>query len=121
MSALYQVVVTGVLTGEFEAAEAVELFAKAFRVNTRRARRLVDGNEHVVKRNVDEPSAMQLMIRILDCGFECYVQEIHEDMLEYEEKRRQGERRIRTRRPPRPGAIQPDRRLQDRRSVDRSD
>jgi hypothetical protein len=118
MSKLYQVVVSGVLTQEYEAPEAVERLGKAFRLDSRRAARLMDGNEHVVKRNIDESTAMQLMIKILDCGFESYVQELH-DVPAYEEKRRRGERRLKTRRPPRLGAIQPDRRLKDRRRADR--
>ncbi|MBQ61494.1 MAG: hypothetical protein CMQ19_05390 [Gammaproteobacteria bacterium] len=63
---------------------------------------------------------MEFMIKVSEAGCECYVQEMpDEDKPDYDEKRKKGERRLRFRRPPRAGAIIPDRHLQIHRRKDR--
>ena len=117
---LFRVVFTGALTGEFDEATSKAQFSKMFRLDEARARRLFSGRESVIKNNVTEAVALQMMIKVLESGYECYVQEVpDEDEAEYHEKRSGGERRVRYRRDPRPGAILPDRRLKMRRKRDR--
>lgn len=118
---LYRVVFAGVLTGEYDLAATKARFARLFRLDARRTEMLFSGKEYVVKNNATEEVAMQLAFKITEAGCECYVQEItDEDNLDFEEKRRKPERRLRFRRGPRPGAIVPDRRLDIRRKKDRS-
>lgn len=117
---LFRVVFTGALTGEFDEPEAKAKFSKLFRLNEKNAAKVFSGHERVIKNNIEEAAAMQFMIRVLETGWECYVQEVpDEDEPDYDEKRKGGERRVRFRRGPRPGAIVPDRRLMIRRKRDR--
>ena len=117
---LFRVVFDGSLTGDFNLAEAKKRFAKLFRLNTKQTHVLFSGKEYVIKNNVAEAEAMKFMIRVAEAGCECYIQEVpDDDELDYEEKRRQDERRLRFRRGPRAGAIVGDRRLKIRRTKDR--
>ncbi len=101
---MYRVVFAGVLTGEYDLPTTKKRFGRLFRLNAKRTEALFSGKEYVVKNNVAEDVAMQLAFKISESGCECYVQEItDEDDLEYDEKRSRGERRLRFRRPPRPG------------------
>lgn len=117
---LYRVVFSGGLTGEFDEATAKARFAKLFRLDEKRIKALFSGKEIIIKNNLTEASAMEYMIKVSETGCECYVEEILEDDAEseYEEKRRNDDRRLRYRRGPRPGAIVPDRRLRIRRRKD---
>lgn len=115
----YKVVVSGALTGEFDAETTRGHLAKLFRLDDKRARALLSGKEHVVKNGVSEEVAMNYLIRIAEAGCECYLQEIpSEEDTSFEEQRFHAERRLRFRRGPRPGAVVPDRRLTIRRSID---
>jgi hypothetical protein len=117
---LFRVVFTGALTGEFDEPEARAKFSKLFRLNEKNAAKVFSGHERVIKNNIAEAEAMNFMIRVLETGWECYVQEVPDaNEPDYEEKRSSGERRIRFRRGPRPGAIIPDRRLVIRRRRDK--
>lgn len=115
---LFRVVLTGVLTGEFDEEEAKRRFSKVFKLSGPRLDRLLSGAERVIKTNISEDVAMTFMIRILECGYESYVQEMPDGSLDFDEKRSGSERRQRFRRGPRPGAIVPDRRLKMRRKRD---
>jgi len=118
---LYRVVFAGVLTGEYNLQTTKKRFARLFRLDARRTDVLFSGKEYVVKNNAPEDIAMALAMKISEAGCECYVQVItDEDDVDYDEKRVQGERRLRFRRGPRPGAIVPDRRLEIRRKKDRT-
>lgn len=115
----YKVVVSGALTGEFDAATTRDNLAKLFRLDQKRAHALLSGKEHVVKNDVSEDVAMNYLIRIAEAGCECYLQEIPDETIpDFEEQRFNAERRQRFRRGPRPGAIVPDRRLMIRRAID---
>ena len=117
---LFRVVFDGSLTGDFELSTAKQRFAKLFRLNKRQIEALFSGKEHIIKNNVPETEAMKLMIRVAEAGCECYIQEVPDDAeLNYEEKRKSGERRLRFRRGPRAGAIVSDRRTKIRRTKDR--
>lgn len=117
---LYRVVFSGALTGEYEAETAKARFAKLFRLDEKKIKTLFSGKEIVIKNNLTEAAAMAYMIKVSETGCECYVEEIlhDDDEGEYEEKRRNDDRRLRYRRGPRPGAIVPDRRLRIRRKRD---
>lgn len=118
---LFRVVFGGSLTGEFDEATAKKRFGKLFRLNDQRVNSLFSGKDYVIKNNVTESQAMTFMIKVSEAGCECSVQEMpDENEPEYDEKRKSGERRLRFRRPPRTGAIVPDRRLQIRRNKDRT-
>jgi hypothetical protein len=118
---LYRVVFAGVLTGEYNLQTTKKRFARLFRLDARRTDVLFSGKEYVVKNNSPEDIAMALAMKISEVGCECYVQVItDEDDVDYDEKRELGERRLRFRRGPRPGAIVPDRRLEIRRKKDRT-
>lgn len=117
---LFRVIFDGTMTGEFDEATTKKRFAKLFRLDAKRTAALFSGKEYVIKNNVTEALAMEFMIKVSEAGCECYVQEVpDEDEPDFEEKRKLGERRLRYRRGPRPGAIVPDRRLKIRRRKDR--
>jgi len=116
---LFRVVFDGSLTGEFDEATTKKRFGRLFRLASQRVNSLFSGKEYVIKNNVTESQAMEFMIKVSEAGCECYVQEMpDEDEPDYDEKRKAGERRLRFRRPPRAGAIVPDRRLKIRRKKD---
>ncbi len=117
---LFRVVFDGSLTGEFDEATAKKRFGKLFRVNDQRVNTLFSGKNYVIKNNITESQAMEFMIKVAEAGCESSVQEMpDENEPEYDEKRNSRERRLRLRRPPRAGAIVPDRRLHIRRKTDR--
>ena len=116
---LYCVALTGILTGEYDESEALTRFRKIFRLDADKAKLLLRGKERVIKKNLVEAQAMELMIKVMDAGLECYVQEIvDENVPAFNEKRRNSERRMRYRRPPCAGAIVPDRRVTIQRTAD---
>ena len=116
---LFRVVFDGSLTGEFDEATAKKRFGKLFRLNDQRVNALFSGKNYVIKSNVTEQQAVKFMIKVSEAGCECSVQEMpDENTPEYDEKRTGKERRLRFRRPPRAGAIIPDRRLHIRRKED---
>ncbi len=116
----FQVVFEGAITGEYSLEDAKHRFGRLFRINGTKLDLVFSGKTVVIKKNISEEQAMQYAIKIAEAGCECYFEpmpregEIYED-----EKRHQGERRMRFRRGPRPGAIVPDRRLKIRREIDR--
>lgn len=120
---LFRVVFKGVLTGEYDLETTKERFARAFHLNEKKVARLFSGEEFVLKDKVDEPLAIKYAIRIADA--ECYIESIPDEhdpagRPGFVERRRGGDRRIRFRRPPRPGAIVADRRVNPgRRKEDR--
>lgn len=117
---LFRVVFDGSLTGEFDEATAKKRFGRLFHLSGKQVNSLFSGKDYVIKNNVTESQAMKFMIKVSEAGCECSVQEMpDENEPEYDEKRRTSERRLRFRRPPRTGAIVPDRRLQIRREKDR--
>ena len=117
---LFRVIFDGTMTGEFDEATTKKRFARLFRLDAKRTAALFSGKEYIIKNNVTEKVAMDFMIKVAEAGCECYVQEVPDaDEPDFDEKRKQGERRLRFRRGPRPGAIVPDRRLRIRRRKDR--
>ena len=116
-----RVVFDGSLTGEVEKKVAMAKFARLFRLDVKRAQMLFSGKEYVIKNDISETVAMDFLIKLSEIGCECIVEQIpdEDDFYSGDEKRKQGERRLRYRRPPRPGAIVPDRRLKIRREKDR--
>jgi len=117
---LFRVVFDGSLTGEFDEATAKKRFGRLFHLNGQRVNSLFSGKDYVIKNNVTESQAVKFMIKVSEAGCECSVQEMpDENEPEYDEKRKKGqERRLRLRRPPRAGAIVPDRRRHIRRKKD---
>ena len=117
---LFRVVFDGSLTGEFDEVTAKKRFGKLFRLSGKRLNSFFSGKNYVIKNNLTESQAMKFMIRVAEAGCESSVQEMpDENEPEYDEKRSGNERRLRFRRPPRAGAVVPDRRLQIRRKKDR--
>ena len=117
---LFRVVFDGTLTGEFDEAVTKAQFAKLFRLKKKRAESLFSGKDYIIKNNITESVALDFMIKLSEIGCECYVQEVpDEDEPDFDEKRKEGERRMRFRRPPRAGAIVPDRRLRIQRKKDK--
>jgi len=115
----YRVVLSGVLTGEFDHATTCTRLAKLFGLDDDRARSLLTERDFIIKNNLTEAAAMTYLVRMAEAGCESYLQEVVDtEVPEYQEKRRNSERRQRTRRPPRAGAIVPDRRIALRRSYD---
>jgi len=117
---LFRVVFDGSLTGEFDETATKKRFAKLFKLDVKRTNSLFSGKDFVIKNNISEATALDYMIKLSEIGCECYVQEVEDDdEPDFDEKRKSGERRMRFRRPPRPGAIVPDRRLLIRRKKDK--
>ncbi|MBL4680700.1 MAG: hypothetical protein JKY88_08260 [Pseudomonadales bacterium] len=115
MPELLQIVFSGALTGEYDLKTSKKNFQKLFRLSDAKVNKLFTGKEIVIKSGMNEQEAMNFAIKIADTGCECAIAEVPDkndptndpDFVD----RRKGERRIRTRRPPRPGAIVPDRRI----------
>ena len=117
---LFRVVFDGSLTGEYDEATVKKRFGRLFHLNDQRVNSLFSGKNYVIKNNVTESQAMEVMIKVAEAGCESSVQEMpDENEPEHDEKRGSRERRLRLRRPPRAGAIVPDRRLKIRRKNDR--
>ena len=120
---LYQVVFNGSITGEYELDETKSRFARLFKLDAKRTERLFSGDDYVLKRNVDEDTAMTYAMKVMEAGCECVVEMVpDEDDISLQPgfvERRKTIRRKRFRRGPRPGAIVPDRReLPSRRKID---
>lgn len=117
----FRILFDGTLTGEFDLATTKQRFAKLFKLDARKTDFIFSGKEHVIKDNVTEDIAMHFAIRIAETGCECSIEAIapFDPDVPASGDRRQGERRLRWRRGPRPGAIVPDRRLSIRRKADR--
>jgi len=112
---LYRVIFNGVLTGEYELAETKRRFAKLFRLNIAKVEKLFTGKEFVLKDRVEEDLAMTYAMKIAEVGCECYIEHVPDEnditrRPGFVERRKNGERRLKFRRGPRPGAIVPDRR-----------
>jgi hypothetical protein len=119
---LFRVVFDGSLTGDFEVAIAKKRFARLFHLDAKKTEKFFSGKNFVIKNNIPEEDAMIFMIKVLEAGCECSLQEItDEDDLDYDEKRAIEERRIRFRRSPRAGARTMDRRTLMRRIIDKSE
>ena len=123
---LYRVVFNGRITGEFDMETTRRNFRQLFRLDERTVARIFAAKEAILKDRIPESVAMTYAIKLAEIGCECYIEEIlpedhisaHPDFVD----RRKGERRIRFRRGPRPGAIVPDRRvLAGRRRADKGD
>jgi hypothetical protein len=115
----YRVVFSGELTGEFDHETTCVRLAKLFGLDDERARSLLTERDYIIKSNLTQATAMTYLVRMAEAGCESYVQEVVDtDVPEYQEKRSNSERRQRTRRPSRAGAIVPDRRIALRRSYD---
>ena len=115
----FQVVFNGAVTGEFDQETTEARFKKAFKLNANQLKKLFAGNDVVIKKNIDEDTAMQFAMKIADIGCECYIQHMPDaDGETADEHRSSDDRRTRFRRPPRPGAIIPDRRVKIRRGED---
>jgi hypothetical protein len=122
---LYRVVFNGNLTGEYDLDTTKRRVQKLFRLTDRTVSRMFAGKEVILKDNVAEDVAMNYAIKLADAGCECYIDLVPaDDDISTEEgfvERRRGGRRMGVRRPPRPGAIVPDRReVVGRRRSDRS-
>jgi hypothetical protein len=120
---LYRILFDGTLTGEYEIDEAKKRFAKVFRIDQRTVDQLFSGKEYVVKNNVTETMAMEYAFKIAEAGCECSYEMMPDpDDISQQPgfvERRKSVRRLRYRRPPRPGAVVPDRRkLLSRRKID---
>lgn len=115
----FQVVFEGAMTGEFSPEDSKHRFGRLFRIDGARLDRMFSGKTIVIKKNMTEDQAMHYAIKIAEAGCECYFEPMPREGEEFiDEKRRQGERRMRFRRGPRPGAIVPDRRVKIRRTID---
>lgn len=116
---IFQVVFNGSVTGEYDLLTTKARFKKAFKLKSTQIEKLFGGGDVVIKKNVDEEMAMQFAMKIADVGCECYIEHMpSKDGSVVDEHRSADERRTRFRRPPRPGAIIPDRRLNIRRGED---
>jgi hypothetical protein len=116
---IFQVVFNGAITGEYDMQTTKARFKKVFKLTTTQLEKVFAGNDVVIKKNVNEDIAIQLAIKIANVGCECYIEHMHaEDPRIAEEHRQADERRVRFRRPPRAGAIIPDRRINIRRVTD---
>ncbi|MBD3647827.1 MAG: hypothetical protein HUJ31_10335 [Pseudomonadales bacterium] len=112
---LFRIVFKGVLTGEYDLETTKKRFARTFHLDDNKAARLFSGKEYVLKDKVDEALAIKYAIKIAEAGGECYIETIPDEndptaRPGFIERRKGGDRRIRFRRPPRPGALVPDRR-----------
>ncbi len=113
---LYRVVFAGKITGDFTLEKTKARFAKAFKLNAAKAERFFSGREVVLRSNLSEDKAMEFAVKLAEIGCETFIEYAQTDP-DFEE-RRTTIRRIRFRRPPRPGAIVPDRRLKASRRAD---
>ena len=123
MQLLYRVIFSGSTTGEFELAECKKRFSALFKLDAQRTEKYFSGSEIVLKKNVTEDQAMDYAIRVMEAGCECIVEPMPDpgdlSLQPGFKEQRKVVRRKRFRRPPRPGAIVPDRRaLPSRRKLD---
>lgn len=112
---LFRVVFNGNTTGEFDLETTKQKFQKLFRIDAKRVERIFASKEIILKDKITESVAMNYAIRLAEIGCECYIEDVpSDDDISRQPgfvERRRGERRVRFRRGPRPGAIVPDRRL----------
>ncbi|MEX2488061.1 MAG: hypothetical protein WD356_00880 [Pseudomonadales bacterium] len=123
----YRVVFSGVLTGEYDLDTTKRRFAKLFHQDVAKVEKLFTGKEFILKDDIEEDRAMTYAMKIAEAGCECYIEAVPDpnDISQqpgFVERRKNGERRQRFRRGPRPGAIIPDRRNNNgRRKADQKD
>jgi len=112
---LFRVVFNGNTTGEYDLDTTRQKFQKLFRLDPKKVEQIFRARQVVLKDNITESVAMNYAIRLAEIGCECYIEEVpHPDDISRQPgfvERRKGERRVRFRRGPRPGAIVPDRRI----------
>ncbi len=113
--ALFRIVFNGVTTGEYDLETTKKRFQKLFRLQAPKVEKLFSGKEYILKSNLAESVAMDFAFKLADVGCECAIESMPADddislAPDFVERRHSGERRIRFRRGPRPGAIIPDRR-----------
>ena len=124
---LVRVTFEGNVTGEYDLETTKRRFQKLFRLQKTQIERLFSGKSYTLKRNLSEAAAMYLAIKIAEAGCECSIESMpNENDLSQKpgfiEQRRIDDRRLKSRRPARPGAIVPDRRNNDgRRGIDNKD
>ena len=123
MAHLYQVIFNGALTGEHDLAESKLRFSRLFKLDSARTERYFSGRDVILKKNISEAEAMDYAIKLVEAGCECFVELMPDPddptLQPGFVERRKTVRRRRFRRPPRAGAIVPDRReLPSRRKQD---
>ncbi|MFT7686499.1 MAG: hypothetical protein ACI9FB_001844 [Candidatus Azotimanducaceae bacterium] len=115
MSGLLQIVFYGATTGEYDLETSKKRFQKLFNLPETRTEKLFGGQEFVIKSGISKEQAMNFAIKISEAGCECAIEDMPDENDPTNDpnfvEQRKGDRRVRTRRPPRPGAIVPDRRL----------
>lgn len=117
----YQVLFDGTTTGEYSLEVTKERFAKLFKLDRRKVDTLFSGKEFVIKEKLTEEAAINFAIKVAEAGCECQIVSMAGTPanVPITGERRMGERRVRWRRGPRPGAIVSDRRVMIRRAADR--
>lgn len=119
----YRVVFAGDLTDEYDLAVTKRRFAKVFKLDESRVKRLFSGAEYTIKSELTEVQAMEFAMKLAEIGCECWI-DLMPDPDDISQQagfveQRKGYRRIQYRRGPRAGAIIPDRRLLlSRRKID---
>jgi len=119
----YRVVFAGDLTGEYELDATKRRFAKVFKLDESKVKRLFSGMEYTIKSELTEIQAMEFAMKLAEIGCECWT-DLMPDPDDISQQpgfveRRKSYRRIQFRRGPRAGAIIPDRRLLlSRRKID---
>lgn len=112
---LYRVVFSGNITEEFDLATTKKRFAKVFRLAPKKVDKLFSRQDSVLKDNVVEAVAMKFAMKIADVGCECYIEPVpHAGDTSQQQgfvEQRGAVRRLWQRRPPRSGALIPDRRI----------
>ena len=119
---LVRVTFEGNTTNEYDLETTKRRFQKLFRLQKPQIERLFSGKSYTLKNNLTEAAAMDLAFKIADAGCECSIEPMPNEndislRAGFVEQRRIGNRRVKFRRPPRPGAIVPDRRNNNGRRV----
>lgn len=115
----FRVIFAGKLNGKVDKKTARSDFSGLFKLKDQDVARLFSGKSFVIKQDVDQATAEKLQADLQSIGCESDIQPVSNSGYKGEEKRKQGERRTKFRRAPRPGAITPDRRLGIQRKKDR--
>lgn len=121
---LVKITFDGSMTGEFDEATTKKRFQALFRLQKNQVERLFSGKSYTIKKNLTEPAAMDMAIKIANAGCECVIEPMPDEndlslQEGFVERRRIGNRRLKFRRGPRAGAIVPDRRTNNgRRKTD---
>ncbi len=120
----YRLVFDGTTTGEYDLDTSKKRLQHFFKIPAGKVNQLFTGEEVVVKTNISEQLAMKFAFKIAEAGCECYIEPVPDDNDPTTDpnfvERRKSDRRLRPRRPPRPGAIIPDRRNRGRRKTDQA-